>query len=58
MAQLCEHTRKLNAELEAAGERILDLIANLLGALEKALNPVIQHWLEGRKNLWALRQFK
>jgi hypothetical protein len=42
VAQLCEHTRKLNAELEAAGERTLDLIANLLAALETAPNPVFQ----------------
>ncbi len=55
VAQLCEHTKKLNAELEAAGERTLDLTANLLAALA---NPVFQHWLEGRKNLWALRQIE
>jgi hypothetical protein len=58
MAQLCEQTRKLNAELEAAGERTLDLMANLLAALETAQNPVFQSWLEGRKNLWALRQIE
>ena len=58
VAQLCEHTRKLNAELEAAGERTLDLVANLLAALETAPNPVFQRWLEGRKNLWALRQIE
>jgi hypothetical protein len=42
VAQLCEHTRKLNAELEAAGERTLDLVANLLAVLEKASNLVFQ----------------
>jgi hypothetical protein len=58
VAQLCKHTRKLNAELEAARERTLDLIANLLAPLEMAPNPIFQHWLEGRKNLWALRQIE
>jgi hypothetical protein len=58
VAQLCEHTRKLNAKLEAAGERTLDLIANLLAALETAPYPVFQQWPEGRKNLWPLRQIE
>ena len=54
--RLCEHTRKLNAELEASGEKSLDLVANVLAALEKAPNQVFQRWLEGRKNMWALKQ--
>jgi hypothetical protein len=58
VARLCEHTRKLNAELEASGERTLDLVANLLAALEKTHNPVFQRWLEGRKNMWALKQIE
>ncbi len=33
-------------------------MANLLAALETALNPVFQCWLEGRKNSWALRQIE
>ena len=56
VTRLCEHTRKLNAELEASGEKTLDLVANVLAALEKASNPVFQRWLEGRKNMWALKQ--
>ena len=56
VTRLCEHTRKLNAELEASGEKTLDLVANVLAALEKAPNPVFQRWLEGRKNMWALKQ--
>jgi hypothetical protein len=45
VTRLCEQTRKLNAELEASGEKTLDLVANVLDALEKALNPVFQRWL-------------
>jgi hypothetical protein len=56
VTRLCEQTRKLNAELEASGEKTLDLVANVLAALEKAPNPVFQRWLEGRKNMWALKQ--
>jgi hypothetical protein len=58
VTKLCEHTRKLNAELEASGERTLDLVANLLAALEKTHNPVFQRWLEGRRNMWALKQIE
>lgn len=58
VTRLCEHTRKLNAELEASGEKTLDLVANVLAALEKASNPVFQRWLEGRKNMWALKQLE
>jgi len=54
--RLCEQTRKLNAELEASGEKTLDLVANVLAALEKAPKAVFQRWLEGRKNMWALKQ--
>jgi hypothetical protein len=46
--KLCEQTRKLNAELEASGEKTLDLVANVLAALEKAPNPIFQRWLEGK----------
>jgi hypothetical protein len=48
----------LNSELEASGERTLDLVANLLAALEKTHNPVFQRWLEGRRNMWALKQIE
>jgi hypothetical protein len=58
VTRLCEQTRKLNAELEASGEKTLDLVANVLAALEKAPNPVFQRWLEGRKNMWALKQIE
>jgi hypothetical protein len=56
VTRLCEQTRKLNAELEASGEKTLDLVANVLAALEKAPKPVFQRWLEGRKNMWSLKQ--
>jgi hypothetical protein len=49
--KLCEQTRKLNAELEASGEKTLDLVANVLAALEKAPNPIFQRWLEGKRNM-------
>ncbi len=29
-----------------------------MAALEKASNPVFQRWLEGRKNMWALKQLE
>jgi hypothetical protein len=58
VTKLCEHIRKLNAELEASGERTLDLVANLLAALEKTHNPVFQRWLEGRRNMWALKRIE
>jgi hypothetical protein len=58
VTRLCEQTRKLNAELEASGEKTLNLVANVLAALEKAPNPVFQRWLEGRKNMWALKQIE
>jgi hypothetical protein len=58
VTKLCEQTRKLNAELEASGEKTLDLVANVLAALEKAPNRVFQRWLEGRKNMWALKQIE
>ena len=34
------------------------MVANVLAALEKASNPVFQRWLEGRKNMWALKQLE
>jgi hypothetical protein len=40
VTKLCEQTRKLNAELKASREKTLDLVANVLAALEKAPNPV------------------
>ena len=36
----------------------LDLVANVLAALEKTPNPVFQRWLERRKNMWALKQIE
>jgi hypothetical protein len=33
-------------------------VANVLAALEKAPDPVFQRWLEGRKNMWALKQIE
>jgi len=36
VTRLCQHARTLNAELEAAGEKTLDLVANLLAGLERA----------------------
>jgi hypothetical protein len=58
VTRLCEQTRKLNAELEASGEKTLDIVANVLAALEKAPYPVFQRWLEGRNNIWALKQIE
>jgi hypothetical protein len=58
VTRLCERTRKLNAALEPSGEKTLDLVANILAALEKAPSPVFQRWLEGRKNMWALKQIE
>jgi hypothetical protein len=35
VTKLCEQTRNLNSELEASGEKTLDLVANVLAALKR-----------------------
>jgi hypothetical protein len=47
---LCQHARMLNAELEAAGEKTLDLVANLLAGLEKTPDVNFQIWLANKRD--------
>jgi hypothetical protein len=58
VSKLCEHTRKLNTELESAGEHTLDLISNLLAALEKAPNKRFRNWLERKKDQWDMKEIE
>ncbi len=48
--KLCQHARMLNAELEAAGEKTLDLVANLLAGLEKTPDVNFQIWLANKRD--------
>jgi hypothetical protein len=58
VSKLCEHTRKLNTELESAGEQTLDLVSNLLAALEKAPNKRFRNWLERKKDQWDMKEIE
>ena len=56
VTRLCQHARTLNAELEAAGERTLDLVANLLAGFEKAPDINFQRWLANKKDRWVMKE--
>jgi hypothetical protein len=45
VTKLCAHTRSLLYELNAAGEKTMDLLTNLLTALQKAPDLNFQRWL-------------
>jgi hypothetical protein len=45
VSKLCEHTRELMYELNAAGETTNDLLANLIEALKEAPDSNFQRWL-------------
>ncbi len=45
VTKLCEHTRELMFELNAAGETTNDLLANLIEALKEAPDSNFQRWL-------------
>jgi hypothetical protein len=54
--KLCEHTRELMFELNAAGETTNDLSANLIEALKEAPDNNFQRWLSNQVDLWSMRK--
>jgi hypothetical protein len=54
--KLCEHTRELLYELNAAGKTTNDLLANLIEALKKAPDSNFQRWLSNQVDLWSMRK--
>ena len=56
VAKLCEHTRELTYELNAAGETTNDLLANLIEALKEAPDSNFQRWLGNQVDLWSMRK--
>jgi hypothetical protein len=54
--KLCEHTRELIFELNAAGETANDLLANLIEALKQAPDSNFQRWLSNQVDLWSMRK--
>jgi len=56
VTKLCQHARTLHAELEAAGEKTLDLVSNLLAGLEKAPDVNFQRWLANKKDRWVMKE--
>ncbi len=53
--KLCQHTRELLYELDAAGEVTNDLLANLIEALKEAPDSNFQRWLSNQVDLWSYR---
>jgi hypothetical protein len=56
VSKLCERTRELIFELNAAGETTNDLIANLMEALKEAPDSNFQRWLSNQVDLWSMRK--
>jgi hypothetical protein len=56
VTKLCEHTRELLFELNAAGETTNDLLANLIEALKEAPDHNFQRWLSNQVDLWSMRK--
>ncbi len=54
--KLCEHTRELMYELNAARETTNDLLANLIEALKEAPDINFQRWLSNQVDLWSMRK--
>jgi hypothetical protein len=54
--KLCEHTRELVYELNAAGETTNVLLANLIEALKEAPDRYFQRWLFNQVDLWSMRK--
>ena len=51
VTKLCEHTRELMFELNAAGETTSDLLANLIEALKEAPDSNFQRCLSNQVDL-------
>jgi hypothetical protein len=56
VTKICEHTRELLFELNAAGETTNDLLANLIVALKEAPDHNFQRWLSNQVDLWSMRK--
>jgi hypothetical protein len=56
VSKLCQHTRSIHAELEAAGEKTYDLVSNLIAALEEAPNKKFKRWLEEKQNQFIMKE--
>ena len=56
VSKLCEHTRELSYELNAAGETTNNLLANLIEALKEAPDTNFQRWLGNQVDLWSMRK--
>jgi hypothetical protein len=56
ISKLCEHTRELMYELNAAGETTNDLLANLIEVLKEAPDSNFQRWLSNQIDLWSMRK--
>ena len=56
VSKLCEHTRELIYELNAAGETTNDLLSNLIEALKEAPDVNFQRWLANQVDLWSMRK--
>jgi hypothetical protein len=56
VSKLCEHTRELMYELNAAGETTNNLLANLIEALKEAPDSNFQRWLSNQVDLWSMRK--
>jgi hypothetical protein len=54
--KLCQHTRELLYELDAAEEVTNDLLANLIEALKEAPDSNFQRWLSNQVDLWSMRK--
>jgi hypothetical protein len=56
VSKLCQHTRELTYELNAAGETTNDLLSNVMDALEEAPDINFQRWLGNQTDLWSTKQ--
>ncbi len=56
VGKLCAHTRSLLYELNAAGKTTMDLITNLITAMQKATDMNFQRWLSNQIELWSVRK--
>jgi hypothetical protein len=56
VSKLCEHTRELMFELNAADKTTNDLLANLIEALKEAPDSNFQRWLSNQVDLWSMRK--
>jgi hypothetical protein len=56
VSKLCAHTRSLLYELNAAGETNMDLLTNLITAMQRAPDGNFQRWLSSQIDLQPVRQ--